>query len=321
MKLECPKCNCFNQVGSFFCNKCGMQFKPKSSSNNATIAVIILVSLFSICGLCGIIGSLSNPNKSAETAKSTVKTDETPSIAPFVSTDYSANENNSSINSNLQIAEKNVSKTAIVIADFADLREAGNKNASVIQTIPEDSEVVIIKQKGAWFYVNYTGNKGWIHGNSIKFKENSLGNVYTAELPDLDKFAEKPEEISTPQPLPTISRTPEQSSRTYSTPTYPLPEYKPTPSIQTETRSSSTATALCADGTYSYSASRQGTCSHHGGVSVWLDGSSTTPSYSTPSSSSSDSTYRPKTVNVRGYYRKDGTYVRPHTRSAPRRRN
>lgn len=27
------------------------------------------------------------------------------------------------------------------------------------------------------------------------------------------------------------------------------------------------------------------------------------------------------TVNVRGYYRKDGTYVRPHTRSAPRRRN
>jgi endonuclease YncB( thermonuclease family) len=27
------------------------------------------------------------------------------------------------------------------------------------------------------------------------------------------------------------------------------------------------------------------------------------------------------TVNVRGHYRKDGTYVRPHTRSAPRRRN
>lgn len=26
------------------------------------------------------------------------------------------------------------------------------------------------------------------------------------------------------------------------------------------------------------------------------------------------------TVQVKGYYRKDGTYVRPHTRSAPRRR-
>jgi len=30
------------------------------------------------------------------------------------------------------------------------------------------------------------------------------------------------------------------------------------------------ATAQCADGTYSYSQSRQGTCSHHGGVAQWL---------------------------------------------------
>lgn len=35
---------------------------------------------------------------------------------------------------------------------------------------------------------------------------------------------------------------------------------------------------------------------------------------STPSSSGG-------TVHVKGYYRKDGTYVRPHTRRAPRRRN
>lgn len=30
------------------------------------------------------------------------------------------------------------------------------------------------------------------------------------------------------------------------------------------------ATARCADGTYSYSQSRRGTCSHHGGVAAWL---------------------------------------------------
>jgi hypothetical protein len=30
------------------------------------------------------------------------------------------------------------------------------------------------------------------------------------------------------------------------------------------------ATALCRDGTYSYSASRRGTCSRHGGVKEWL---------------------------------------------------
>jgi hypothetical protein len=30
------------------------------------------------------------------------------------------------------------------------------------------------------------------------------------------------------------------------------------------------ATAHCRDGSYSFSAHRQGTCSHHGGVSAWL---------------------------------------------------
>lgn len=29
------------------------------------------------------------------------------------------------------------------------------------------------------------------------------------------------------------------------------------------------ATALCRDGTFSYSLHRRGTCSHHGGVEVW----------------------------------------------------
>lgn len=31
------------------------------------------------------------------------------------------------------------------------------------------------------------------------------------------------------------------------------------------------ATALCRDGTYSFSQHRSGTCSHHGGVSKWLN--------------------------------------------------
>jgi hypothetical protein len=34
----------------------------------------------------------------------------------------------------------------------------------------------------------------------------------------------------------------------------------------------------------------------------------------------SDLTRRSKTVHIRGYYRKDGTYVRGHYRSNPRRR-
>jgi hypothetical protein len=34
----------------------------------------------------------------------------------------------------------------------------------------------------------------------------------------------------------------------------------------------------------------------------------------------SQTTERPKTVHVNGYYRKDGTYVKPHYRSAPRKK-
>jgi hypothetical protein len=32
------------------------------------------------------------------------------------------------------------------------------------------------------------------------------------------------------------------------------------------------ATARCRDGSYSFSQSRRGTCSHHGGVAKWLSG-------------------------------------------------
>jgi len=45
------------------------------------------------------------------------------------------------------------------------------------------------------------------------------------------------------------------------------------------------ATARCNDGTYSYSTTRSGTCSHHGGVAVWLTATPVSP----PSSNSTRS--------------------------------
>src|SRR5690348_17218393 len=38
------------------------------------------------------------------------------------------------------------------------------------------------------------------------------------------------------------------------------------------------ATAVCRDGTFSYSLHHSGTCSHHGGVARWLDGSTSSSS-------------------------------------------
>ncbi len=43
------------------------------------------------------------------------------------------------------------------------------------------------------------------------------------------------------------------------------------------------STAKCRDGTYSRSQHHSGTCSHHGGVAVWLDGSGATTTPAAPS--------------------------------------
>lgn len=40
--------------------------------------------------------------------------------------------------------------------------------------------------------------------------------------------------------------------------------------VQSPSSNPAGASAQCRDGTYSYSQSRRGTCSHHGGVAVWL---------------------------------------------------
>jgi len=50
---------------------------------------------------------------------------------------------------------------------------------------------------------------------------------------------------------------------------------------------------------------------------LYTTSSSTNNSSNTTRSTSSSSN---KTVNVKGYYRKNGTYVKPHTRSSPRKK-
>ncbi len=78
---------------------------------------------------------------------------------------------------------------------------------------------------------------------------------------------------------PTVTETPTRTSTSTATPTVtktatgtPAPTSTRLPTA-TESYispgSSSGATALCNDGTLSYSATHQGTCSHHGGVAVW----------------------------------------------------
>jgi hypothetical protein len=49
-------------------------------------------------------------------------------------------------------------------------------------------------------------------------------------------------------------------------PIYPTPHFN---NRQTQVSTAISPTALCRDGQLSYSATRSGTCSHHGGVAQW----------------------------------------------------
>jgi hypothetical protein len=59
------------------------------------------------------------------------------------------------------------------------------------------------------------------------------------------------------------------------------------------------ATARCNDGTYSFSQTHSGTCSHHGGVAVWLDGSGSSSPPTTTTTARSGSPPAPSTGGTR----------------------
>ena len=70
-----------------------------------------------------------------------------------------------------------------------------------------------------------------------------------------------------PVPKTTRYRSSSQAPLTYRAPITASPTTS-TPKVASP--STRGASALCRDGTYSYSAHRRGTCSHHGGVETWF---------------------------------------------------
>jgi hypothetical protein len=76
----------------------------------------------------------------------------------------------------------------------------------------------------------------------------------------------KPTPTATPKPTATPSQSTTLSNDNYYTNSGGNEVHSPAYSNNIP----SGATAICGDGTYSFSQSRRGTCSHHGGVSQWL---------------------------------------------------
>lgn len=197
------------------------------------------------------------------------------------------------------------SNAAIVISRHANLRTADNASATVIRTVPQDATVEVIKQQGAWFLVKTETEQGWMHGNTLKLQNFQIAssapntssnasppfdsstvpdlkikgnrNSMIYHLPNCQNYADisarnavwfKSEEEAQRAGYRMAKNCSGSSSTPSSSQQTPAKVYAPASPPQFDA-SSPGATARCRDGSLSYSASRRGTCSHHGGVAQW----------------------------------------------------
>lgn len=117
-----------------------------------------------------------------------------------------------------------------------NLREAPDTSSLIITQIPKGTPVTINEDCDCkWIPVDYNGYIGYV---STKYLSKEKVDSYTKTNGPIKYYTNsKGEKVQSP--------------------TY----YNSIPAG---------ATALCRDGTYSFSRSRRGTCSHHGGVARWL---------------------------------------------------
>ena len=122
-----------------------------------------------------------------------------------------------------------------------NLRSAPTVSSQIVTIIPKGTSVTLSENCNCdWILVNYHGKVGYV---STKYL---TGKNYRIENRTI-----KPDDNSH------VRYYTNSFGERVQSPTY----YFSHPSG---------ATALCRDGTYSFSKNRRGTCSHHGGVARWL---------------------------------------------------
>jgi len=116
-----------------------------------------------------------------------------------------------------------------------NLREDANSWSNVITVIPKGTAVSMAEDCDCeWILVSYQGHTGYVYSKHLT----KLKSVHVGSSAHVKHYKNS-------------------AGKIIQSPTH----YNSTPAG---------ATALCWDGTYSFSQSRRGTCSHHGGVKVWL---------------------------------------------------
>ena len=137
------------------------------------------------------------------------------------------------------------------VTENLNLRYGPGTNYGVITTLPKGTPVEIDEDCDCkWVPVSYLGYIGYI------------STKYLSKSSSIKKYNEsRPRTYSRNTPYSSYGRRVRYYTNTdgykVQSPTY----YHSTPTG---------ASALCRDGTYSFSRNRRGTCSHHGGVARWL---------------------------------------------------
>ena len=119
-----------------------------------------------------------------------------------------------------------------------NIRSGAGANYRMLYSIPRGQPVdVLYKAGGSWVAVDYRGIKGFVNSNYLTGYSKHSQSQHIKTVPHYYKNIDG-DRIQSP---------------THSD------------------RVPNGATAVCKDGTYSFSRNRSGTCSHHGGVDYWLN--------------------------------------------------
>ena len=139
------------------------------------------------------------------------------------------------------------------VTNNLNLRYEANAHSYVLTVIPKGTAVTIDEDCNcSWVLVEYNGYVGYV------------STKYLSKNPVSHKFKPNISRRKITSYNPTNSRVRSNRVRYYTN--------KYGNRVQSPTMYNSKpagATALCRDGTYSFSQNRRGTCSHHGGVAIW----------------------------------------------------
>lgn len=145
-----------------------------------------------------------------------------------------------------------------------NVRKGPSTNYGILGTVPANTEVTIYDydyNDYQWLQVEYNGKTGYINTKYLSSQKTVTARVNTSSY-DWNYTSTKSKT--------TYSRTSSSSSYGGGNGYYINCDgqriQRPT---HYETRPAG-ATAVCRDGTYSFSTHTRGTCSHHGGVKAWL---------------------------------------------------